>query len=347
MVTSAEADESLSARGSRLEHRSHPRTSAAPMEMPPPGGGTSRATCRGVYNALGERKHCSTADCLVADEIAAVLPGGRAGTRALAAMQTSFTRRAGRLMITAKVDQFLVCGVDLGLGEPLHRFLRRCAGPDEDPPTVIYLDDVPEAVAQARTDFGVSDTHAHAALVDHRAPRAAIQASLSPSTYRAIPESGDRPEQAYRTVDDLLESDRPIGLIHCGLLPHLAGGSDPGAALAIMRDWDSVLPDGSFVALSHFCLPGQDSPLAAVAAKIESVFSESALGAAAFLTPEQIATLFGGHILVPPAPGLGHEVVPVERFWPDGPFQDQHSAALAPLLWGGVARKGRPFGLAR
>ncbi|WP_076161457.1 SAM-dependent methyltransferase [Amycolatopsis coloradensis] len=294
------------------------------------------ATYRGVYDALGERKDCSTEDRHVADQLADVLPGGAAGAKALSGLLRGFVKRAGRMMIDAEVDQFLECGVDLSLREPLHDFLQRCSGPSRDTPRVIYLDDDPAATAHARTSIGAGNSSTRAALVDHRDPLSAMTA----------PVDGNRePDSGKETVRDCLKSEWPIGLIHCGLLPHLGDRSAPAMMADLLRRWDVLLPQGSFIALSHFCVPPSNPPLAAVAAKVEEIFTESALGAGVFLTPEQFADLFRGHALVQPAPGHLREVVPVDRFWPDGPALDRHSAAVAPVLWGGVARKGAPFGL--
>ncbi|HET6288782.1 MAG TPA: SAM-dependent methyltransferase [Amycolatopsis sp.] len=297
---------------------------------------TSAATYRGVYDALGEGKDCSTEDRHVADRLAEVLPGGAAGTKALSGLLRGFVKRAGRMMIDAEVGQFLVCGVDLSLREPLHEFLQRCSGPDRDTPRVIYLDDDPAATALARTSIGAGNSSIRAALVDHRDPPSAMTA----------PVDGDRePDSGDETVRDCLDSERPIGLIHCGLLPHLGDSSEPAVMVDLLRRWDALLPQGSFIALSHFCVPPSNPPLAAVAAKVEEIFTESALGAGVFLTPEQFTELFCGHALIQPAQGYLREVVPVDRFWPGGPALDRHSAGVAALLWGGVARKGAPFGL--
>ncbi|WP_414943821.1 SAM-dependent methyltransferase [Amycolatopsis sp. cmx-11-32] len=299
---------------------------------PPP----AAATYRGIYDALGPRKNCSSADCRVADELAKHLPGGRAGAKALATIQKAFTYRAGRMMIAAKVEQFLVCGVDLSLTEPLHGFLRHCTGPSRDTPRVVYLDDNPESVALARASLGAADTFTHVALVDHRDPRAAMMASV---------DGDENPAQRRSTVRAHLDFNRPIGLIHCGLLPHLADNKDPSATTGLMRSWNAILPEGSFLALTHFCLPEQNRQLATIAAQAEDIFAASPLGAGIFLKPTQFTALFCGHELVQPSPGHAREVVPVEYFWPDGPTQDGISKAITPLLWGGIARKGKPFGL--
>ncbi|MGW5751495.1 SAM-dependent methyltransferase [Nocardia rhamnosiphila] len=131
---------------------------------------------------------------------------------------------------------------------------------------------------------------------------------------------------ANREVLRYLELDRPVALIVCGLLHHLDEPTE------VMREYIERLPQGSYVAVSHFWDPGEENPeLHALAGRLQHAFTEGGLGSAWYRTRERIRTYFCGLELL--EPGLVH----LDDWWPAGPALQARPPEA--LMLGGVGYK--------
>ncbi|MEC3977764.1 SAM-dependent methyltransferase [Amycolatopsis sp. H20-H5] len=282
-------------------------------------GVDSVATVGGVYDALARGKDHYVLEEEIACRLAAVVPGGADGSQALVADQRGFARRALAMMVSqCWVEQIVVCGADLTMGESLFTFAWQNTPPGSDRPRIVVLDDNATAVAHALTHV-TGDDPATAITVDLTNPDAALE----------------HPDLWYH-----LDPCKPLGLLHCWRLPHLHSNGQPMAE-HVMRRWTELLPENSVIAASHLCRPDHDDDLAHAARQTAAVFSASELRAGVFLPPDEIKGLFYDWELIPSAAGVASEVVPCAKFWPHGPRL--MPSPTEPLVMGGLARKGAPL----
>jgi hypothetical protein len=135
----------------------------------------------------------------------------------------SFLRRAVRFMITQGVHQFL----DLGSGIPTAGNVHEIAQLADPAARVVYVDNEPVAVAQARQ-----------LLADN--PNAAIIGSDVRDTETVLEHPATR---------ELLDLSRPIGVLMVAVLHFIPDEDDPeGLVGRYLRD----VPAGSHLALSHY-----------------------------------------------------------------------------------------------
>ncbi len=113
-----------------------------------------------------------------------------------------------------------------------------------------------------------------------------------------------------------------------GILHHVLDDQHPEQVLA---GYLERLAPGSFVAISHFHNPGDDSNLGQLATDTEQILLGGALGSGRFRTRTEIEHLFTGLELFPP--GVTH----LADWWPDGP-QTRPLALPRQLMLGGLAR---------
>ncbi len=251
-----------------------------------------------VYDAVLNGKDNYAADRAVRDELVTAHPEGLT----LARDNRDWLIRVVRyLASTAGVDQFLDCGSGLPTAENTHQVAQR-ANPDA---RVVYVDNDPIVAAHGRALL-VDNENTEFTAADVREPRSLL----------------DLPE-----VDTMLDWDRPLALLMVGVLHHVLDEENPEHVLA---GYVSRMPPGSFVAISHFYNPGDDSDLTELAGRTEQILLGGALGSGRFRSRAEIETLFRGLDLIPP--GVGY----LADWWPDGP-QSQPLELPRQLMLGGLA----------
>jgi hypothetical protein len=180
-----------------------------------------------VYDYLLGGGHNFAADRAVGDVVLRVQPQGRQ----IASSNRAFLNRAVRYLIDQGITQFL----DLGSGIPtvgnVHEVAQR-VNPDS---RVVYVDYDPVAVAHSQLMLRGNDK---AAVID---------ADLT-QPERVL----DSPE-----LHRLIDFDEPVGLLMVAVFHFVPDDKHPGDIVAKYR---SVLPAGSYVALSHLTadqMPGE------------------------------------------------------------------------------------------
>jgi hypothetical protein len=249
---------------------------------------TTRPNNARVYDYLLGGRDNFAADRSLADRMVALLPIAKGSVRA----QRYVLARVIRYMIRDEgVTQLLDIGSGLPTVQNVHQIAQRL---DQDA-RVVYLDNDPVVIS-----------HATALLADDR---------------RTFAVRGDLrdPEGVLSSARELLDWNRPIGLVLCGILHFLSDEEKPAALTAALID---ALPSGSCVFINHM-VQADDS------ASLETIMRQG-LGRVRFRTREQILELFGGLELV--EPGL----VPAQDWRPDGP---PSNPPLISLSCSGVAKK--------
>ncbi|WP_037909301.1 SAM-dependent methyltransferase [Actinacidiphila yeochonensis] len=222
----------------------------------------------------------------------------------LAVENRRFLIRACRFLAgQAGITQYLDCGSGLPTAENTHNVVQR-ANPDS---RVVYVDNDPAVLAHSQV--------------------------LLKENENAVFVSADifEPEKLLRddAVRAHLDWGKPVALLQMGTLHHY-NGEHTRTRKDIMRAYVDALPDGSYVAISHFLDP--EDEYTATARKMEEIFLHSMMGSGTFSTAAELRELFDGLELVPPG------LVRCAEWRPDAP-------RLAPLnapqrcIAGAVARK--------
>ncbi|WP_229795368.1 SAM-dependent methyltransferase, partial [Saccharothrix coeruleofusca] len=214
------------------------------------------------------------------------------GMAGAARANRSFLRRAVRYLLAQGIDQFL----DLGSGIPTVGNVHEIA----DQARVVYVDVEPVAVA-----------HSTALLQGN--PRAlAVQADLrDPASVLEHPQ-----------VRELLDFERPIGVLMVAVLHFVQDADDPAGAVARYRE---ALAPGSYLVISHGSLEGVQVEGHADTARVQDVYkrTDSPL---VLRSRAEVVPFFDGWDLVEPG------VVMLPEWHPDG--DDGYISALV-----GVGRK--------
>lgn len=171
--------------------------------------------------------HNFQADRDAAEAAEAAFPGVRASARA----NRDFLRRAVRLLVKAGIDQFL----DLGSGVPTVGNVHEIAQEANPDARVVYVDAEPVAVAASRRLLAGN-------------PRAAI-------VHADIRDVGAvlNDEQ----VRELLDLERPLGLMLASVLPYIPDAADPDALVAAYR---RALAPGSYLLITHGSVDDFEAP---------------------------------------------------------------------------------------
>ncbi|MFQ6227754.1 SAM-dependent methyltransferase [Nocardia sp. NPDC002869] len=281
-----------------------PPTSVATGARVPVGVDTTRPSIARVYDySLGGKDNYAV-DRAAFDLVLAVAPRQREVSR----MNRHWLRRVVRYLAgPAEIVQFL----DIGAGLPTAVNTHQVAQQENRNARVVYVDNDPLCVAHGRalleqnenTHYVCGDLLEHGTLLENPA------------------------------VADYLEPDRPIGLIVCGLLHHIADGLDPAG---VMREYTRRLPAGSYVAATNFWDPADENPeLHVLARRLEHAFTGLGLGSGWYRTREQQLEYFAGLELL--APGL----VELEGWWPPGP-PTRRQLPEERLILGGLGYKPLP-----
>jgi SAM-dependent methyltransferase len=184
------------------------------------------ASASRIYDYLLGGSHHWAVDRDAVEKILEVYPRAAAAAQA----NRAFLRRAVRVMLENGVRQFL----DLGSGIPttvgnVHD-VARAVDPDV---TVVYVDTDPVAVQVGRA-------LERREQAQHRRRVAMVGADL-----RDVDSVLRDP-----ATTDLIDFDKPVGLLMVAVLHFVPDGDDPGRIIGRYRD---VLAPGSLLAMSHAC----------------------------------------------------------------------------------------------
>jgi SAM-dependent methyltransferase len=171
-----------------------------------------------IYDYFLGGAHNFEVDRLAADALAKVHPAIALGMRA----NRSYLRRAVSYLTQSGVDQFL----DLGSGIPTVGNVHEIAQRANPGAKIAYVDVEPIAVTHSNTILAGNDL-AIAIRADIRDPHSVLT----------------DPE-----VTELLDLDRPVGVILAGVLQYVSDDDDPAG---MIRGYVDRLASGSYVAMSH------------------------------------------------------------------------------------------------
>lgn len=254
----------------------------------PQGVDAGRPTDARVHDyALGGKDNFGI-DRAYAHRLLAVLPGvGRPVVE-----NTRFARRAIRHLRDLGIRQFL----EIGCGLPRRGNVHDVAGPDS---TVVYVDYDPVAVSHYQAVLGANP------LVQ------VIQADATkPARILAHP-----------VVDQVIDFDRPVGLLMTYMLQLITDDDDPARILAEFRE---PLASGSHLVLSHATLEALSPPETQAVTEVFSELREPVR----MRDREEITAFFDGFELLEPG------VVSAPDWRPDRPYRSPSGWVLA-----GVGRK--------
>lgn len=254
---------------------------ASRSDRKPVGVDTTRASIARVYDySLGGKDNYEI-DRAALQQILEVAP--RQGD--VSKMNRRWLHRVVRYLGgTAGIDQFL----DIGAGLPTVGNTHEIAQQQNPEARVVYVDNDPVCNAHGRV------------LLEQNEYTHFVSADLT--------EEGTLLSQ--EKITRYFDMDRPIGLILCGILHHLDDEDDPAG---ITKRYIDLLPEGSYLAISHFWDPGEGAERHELALEMQHRFTECGLGSGWFRTTEQIAEYFGDLEII--EPGL----VELDDWWPAGP----------------------------
>ncbi len=178
----------------------------------------SRPSIARVYDYWLGGAHNFAVDRAVGDRVLADVPV----LKNIILNHRAFLRRAVRYLLSRGIRQFL----DLGSGIPTVGNVHEIAQAVDPTVKVVYVDIDPVAVAHSRAIL-TGNTLVNVLQTDVRDARGVIES----------------PE-----VRNLLDFDRPIGVLMVALLHFVPDSDDP---LGIVSDYRDAVPSGSYLALSH------------------------------------------------------------------------------------------------
>jgi hypothetical protein len=232
----------------------------------PPLVDVSRPNPARIYDYLLGGSHNFAVDREAADKAM----GAGHFTVAPAIANRSFLRRAVRFMTEQGIDQFL----DLGSGIPTVGNVHEIAQQANPNARVVYVDNEPVAVA-----------HARALLADD--PNTAIVAT-----------DLRNPESVLNHPDTraLLDLTRPVGLLMLAVFHFVSEQDDPAR---IVAGYASAVPEGSYLAISHYSQDGYDEAKAERAGLALKSYRRSVTPIYA-RSRADLARLLSGQEIVPP-----------------------------------------------
>jgi len=261
---------------------------------------TTKPSIARVYDWFLGGKDNFAIDRQVAEAAAKISPGAE---QAAQENRTFLRRIVHHMTAEAGVRQF----IDIGSGLPTQGNVHQVAQEVDPEARVVYVDNDPMVLVHGRALL-TSDDSTMVIQADARDPQSILEN-----------------EQVKKFID----FSEPVGLLMLSILHHLHDDDDPAGVAATLR---APLVSGSFVAISHFCNPGEAHPAASQqATTVEKLFNEN-LGTGRWRTPEEITEYFGDFEVV--EPGL----VPLPE-WRDEPSYFVKNALLYHTYYGGLARK--------
>jgi S-adenosyl methyltransferase len=243
-----------------------------------------------VYDYLLGGGHNFAADRAVGEIVLRVQPHGRQ----IATSNRAFLSRAVRYMLANGITQFL----DLGSGIPTVGNVHEVAQQANPDCRVAYVDYDPVAVAHSQL------------ILDGVPQTTVVDADLT------------HPEQVLDSAEihKFIDFDEPIGLLMVAIFHFVPDEKRPQDILAKYR---SVLPAGSFLALSHLTADGM---LAEAAGVVEAM--KNSKDPMFFRGYSEVLPMFDGFELVPPG------VVSASRW-----HAEQGDASDTDGVYAGVGRK--------
>jgi hypothetical protein len=185
----------------------------------------------------------------------------------LARQVRMFLHRAVRTAAAAGIDQY----IDIGAGVPTMGPVHETARERVPNARVVYVDHDPVAVAHGEVMLA-DDPNAVFIQGDARSAQAIL----------------DDPE-----THALIDFDKPVAVILCGLLHFVADADDPAGLVATLRD--AVAP-GSFLIMQHASHDGQSGEII----KMLEMWNANSPEPMYWRTHDQIETLFEGFTLLEP-----------------------------------------------
>lgn len=270
-------------------------------ERVPPGVDPTKPSVARVYDYFLGGKDNFAVDREVAQMALQVTPDGPASGRA----NRAFLRRVVRYLAgEAGIRQFL----DIGSGLPTQGNVHQVAKEVAEGVHVVYADNDPMVLAHGRALLCEADT-ATVIQADIRDPDGIFNA----------------PE-----VRQFIDFDQPVAILMMAILHHLSDDEDPGGLAARYRE---RLTSGSYLAISHFCDPGERAPEASRKAhEVQKIFNET-LGTGRWRTYEEVTSYFGDLELL--EPGL----VPFPEWRPEPGEVFPEQTDTYHTFIGGLARK--------
>ena len=253
-----------------------------------------------VHDALPDGTHHVEVDRALRDEVLRTAPELRQVAQATRAWQTRVVRHLAGLGLT----QFL----DVGSGPPAREATHLVARKTAPGATTVYV--VPDASGQP--------------VPDERTPLAVTDPT--------------RPSEVFSSpaVREHLDLDRPVALLHCTSLHHVADEQDPAG---IVTGYAARLAPGSHVALAHWWDPEDEGVGSSLARRIEGIHRSSSAAATARYRPRaEIEALFADLELLRPTADAPPSLAPLHRWWPDG-AQPEDPPLISRLVLGGIGRK--------
>lgn len=259
----------------------------------------TKASIARVYDVFLGGKDNYAVDREVAGQVIEAIPQ----TVQFAKEHRAWLIRVARFLTKSGIEQFVDCGSGLPTAENTHDAVQR----DNAAAKVVYVDNDPTVVAHGR------------ALLEANPNTHFIDADLT------------RPRDLFADPGfrKLLDMDRPIALVQCSTIHHVADAQHPQQ---IMRDYIDLLPSGSYLALTHWHDPADGGPGSEIARYISDVFNNSSMGSGNFRSRAEIEGYFEGLEFV--EPGLTW----LRDWWPDGPHMTP-ADPVDQIVLAGVARK--------
>ncbi|WP_019813864.1 SAM-dependent methyltransferase [Saccharomonospora saliphila] len=196
------------------------------------------------------------------------------------------------------VTQFL----DLGSGLPTVGNTHEVAQEANPDSRVVYVDIDPIVLVHGRAILQDNE-NTRVVTADIRKPREVL----------------DHPD-----VRALIDFDKPVCVMLCGILHHILDEEDPNGIVAALRE---AVPSGSLFFITNFTRLG-DTP---ESAELERVLLDQ-LGTGRVRTPEELARYFDGLELLSPG------IVPLPLWRPDELVTDATTVGVR-FMTGGLARK--------
>ncbi|MET7334462.1 SAM-dependent methyltransferase [Nonomuraea sp. NPDC005650] len=253
---------------------------------------TTRPSIARAYDVVLHGKDNFEVDRAFVAEIVKVIPE----IYDVAAYNRQILDRGVRFMIDQGITQFIDLGSGLPTVENTHQVAQR-ANPEA---RVVYVDNDPMVLAHGRALLAENERTA-VVTSDLRDPVAIL---------------GDE------AVKQLIDFDRPVGVMLVGILHHLHDDEDPQG---IVDAYMAAVPPGSYLFITHFCDSSEESRDA------EKQYL-ALLGTGRFRTVAEITGFFQGFELVEPG------VVPLPLWRPEADAPEELTVGQR-LMFGGIARK--------
>jgi O-methyltransferase involved in polyketide biosynthesis len=217
----------------------------------------------------------------------------------LARQVRMFLHRAVRTAAAAGIDQYIDIGAGVPTMGPVHETAREAVPGAR----VVYVDHDPVAVAHGRAMLA-DDPDAAFIQADARSPRAIL----------------DHPE-----LRALIDFDRPVAVLLCGLLHFVADADDPAALVATLGE---AMAPGSYLIVQHASHDGQAGDII----KMLQMWNERSPEPMYWRTHAEIEALFTGFTLLEPG------VVPLPLWRPEP--EERERAAQNPERYASYAAVG-------